>query len=131
MRHPPLNTLQLSPMTMLSTSCSAAVLGYLTSLLLRTLPAMYNDPYPQAGTPMSAAQLAERDKPKSPAAPIPQVTATTPPQPQHIATQPPAPALAKKPVLATPAMPPTTIPQSPMISIISRMALAPCQPQAP
>ena len=37
----------------------AAVLGYLTSLLLRTLPTIYNDPYPQAGTPMSAAQLAE------------------------------------------------------------------------
>jgi hypothetical protein len=43
----------------------AAVLGYLTSLLLRTLPAVYNDPLPLAGTPMSAAQLAERDKAKS------------------------------------------------------------------
>jgi hypothetical protein len=56
---------------------------------------------------MSAAQLAERDKPKSLAPPTPQVTATTPPAPQHTATQPPIPALAKKPVLATPAMPPT------------------------
>jgi hypothetical protein len=43
----------------------AAVLGYLTSLLLRTLPAVYNDPLPLAGTLMSAAQLAERDKAKS------------------------------------------------------------------
>jgi hypothetical protein len=45
----------------------AAVLGYLTSLLLRTLPALYKDPFPEAGTPMSAAQLAEREKAKSPA----------------------------------------------------------------
>jgi hypothetical protein len=43
----------------------AAVLGYLTSLLLRTLLAVHNDPVPLAGTPMSAAQLAERDKAKS------------------------------------------------------------------
>jgi hypothetical protein len=42
----------------------AAVLGYLTSLLLRTLPAVYN-PLPLAGTLMCAAQLAERDKAKS------------------------------------------------------------------
>ena len=34
----------------------AAVLGYLTSLLLRTLPAQYNAPCPHAGTPKSAAQ---------------------------------------------------------------------------
>ena len=82
----------------------AAVLGYLTSLLLRTLPAMYNDPCPQAGTPMSAAQLAERDKPKSLAPPTPQLTATTPPPSQHIQTQPSAPPLAQKPVLASPAV---------------------------
>jgi hypothetical protein len=30
----------------------AAVLGYLTSLLLRTLPAVYSDPFPEAGTPV-------------------------------------------------------------------------------
>jgi hypothetical protein len=42
----------------------AAVLGYLASLLIRTLPAIHNDPYPQAGTPMSATQLAEREKAK-------------------------------------------------------------------
>jgi hypothetical protein len=29
----------------------AAVLGYLTSLLLRTLPAMYNDLYPKPALP--------------------------------------------------------------------------------
>jgi hypothetical protein len=29
----------------------AAVLGYLSSLLLRTLPAMYNDPYPKPALP--------------------------------------------------------------------------------
>jgi hypothetical protein len=29
----------------------AAVLGYLSSLLLRTLPAMYNDPYPKRALP--------------------------------------------------------------------------------
>src|ERR1700675_4711464 len=46
----------------------AAVLGYLASLLIRPLPAIHNDPYPQAGTPMSAAQLAEREKAKSLAA---------------------------------------------------------------
>jgi hypothetical protein len=55
----------------------AAVLGYLTSLLLRTLPAQYNDPCPQAGTPMSAAQLAERAKPKSLAPPAPEPAAPT------------------------------------------------------
>lgn len=56
----------------------AAVLGYLTSLMLRTLPAVYNDPLPEAGTAMSAAQLAEREKAKfltpltsPPAAPAP------------------------------------------------------------
>ena len=54
----------------------AAVLGYLTSLLLRTLPAVYNDPLPLAGTLMSAAQLAERDKAKS----LP-ANATKPPAP--------------------------------------------------
>jgi len=109
----------------------AAVLGYLTSLLLRTLPAMYNDPYPQAGTPMSAAQLAERDKPKSLATPTPQVTATTRPTPQHTATQLPVPALAQKPVFATPARRQLRIPQSPIISMNYPKAPAPCQPQAP
>jgi hypothetical protein len=59
----------------------AAVLGYLTSLLLRTLPAVHNDPVPLAGTPMSAAQLAERDKAKS--------------LPAN-ASKPPAPALTQK-----------------------------------
>src|ERR1700688_559189 len=54
----------------------AAVLGYLTSLLLRTLPVVYNDPLPLAGTLMSAAQLAERDKAKS----LP-ASATKPPEP--------------------------------------------------
>lgn len=56
----------------------AAVLGYLTSLMVRTLPAVYNDPLPEAGTPMSAAQLAECEKAKfltpltsPPAAPAP------------------------------------------------------------
>jgi hypothetical protein len=62
----------------------AAVLGYLTSLLLRTLPAVYNDPLPLAGTLMFAAQLAERDKAKSllasaskPPAPVPTKKLTT------------------------------------------------------
>ena len=80
----------------------AAVLGYLTSLLLRTLPAVYNDPLPLAGTLMSAAQLAERDKAKSlstrasqPAAPAPSKkpapTQKTLPAQQPAPTQKPTP----------------------------------------
>jgi len=63
----------------------AAVLGYLTRMLLRTLPAVYNDPFPEAGAPMSAAQLSEREKAKSlppPASPPP---ATAPPQKRKLA----------------------------------------------
>jgi hypothetical protein len=56
----------------------AAVLGYLTSLLLRTLPAVYNDPLPLAGTLMSAAQLAERDK--ATPCPLPRPNPPHPPQ---------------------------------------------------
>jgi hypothetical protein len=77
----------------------AAVLGYLTSLLLRTLPAVHNDPVPLAGTPMSA-QLAEREKAKSgptpasqPAAPLtqkPTPTQKTLPAQQVAPTQKPA-----------------------------------------
>lgn len=58
----------------------AAVLGYLTSLLLRTLPAVYNDPLPEAGTPMSAAELAERGKAKSLAPPASPPAAPVSPQ---------------------------------------------------
>jgi hypothetical protein len=58
----------------------AAVLGYLTSLLLRTLPALYKDPFPEAGTPMSEAQLAEREKAKSPAPQTSPPAAPAPPQ---------------------------------------------------
>jgi hypothetical protein len=79
----------------------AAGLGYLTSLFLRTLPAVYNDPIPLAGTLMSAAQLAERDKAKSlstrasqPAAPVftqkplaaQQATSAQKPTPTHTPT---------------------------------------------
>ena len=56
----------------------AAVLGCLTSLLLRTLPAVYNDPFPEAGTPMSAAQLSEREKAKSLPPPASPPAATAP-----------------------------------------------------
>jgi hypothetical protein len=68
----------------------AAVLGYLTSLMLRTLPAVYKDPCPEAGTPMSAAQLAEREKAKS-------LVVT--------ASEPPAPAPTQKRMLAKKAVP--------------------------
>jgi hypothetical protein len=68
----------------------AAVLGCLNSLLLRTLPAVSNDPNPLAGTLMSATQLAERDKAKSlPANP----------------SRPPAPALTQKPTPAQKTLP--------------------------
>jgi hypothetical protein len=72
---------------------SAKFLGYLTSLLLRALPAQYNDPCPQAGTPMSAAQMAERAKPKSPAPPV--LEAASPPSTNKTA-------LTDKPVSASP-----------------------------
>jgi hypothetical protein len=84
----------------------AAVLGYLTSLLLRTLPAQYNDPCPQAGTPMSAAQLAERAKPKSLAPPVLEAVAPT-------STN--KPALTDKPVITDKSLPqlaPQPLPQS-------------------
>ena len=68
----------------------AAVLGYLASLLIRTLPVVYKDPFPEAGTPMSAAQLAEREKAKSLVA---------------IASEPPVPAPTQKRSLAKKAMP--------------------------
>jgi hypothetical protein len=58
----------------------AAVVGYLTSLLLRTLPAVYKDPFPEAGTPMSAAQWAEQEKAKSLAPPASKPTAPAPSQ---------------------------------------------------
>jgi len=96
----------------------AAVLGYLTSLLLRTLPAVYNDPLSLAGTLMSAAQLAERDKAKSlptpasqPAAPVPskkptpaqQPASTRKPTPNHAPT--PGRALTNKIVAQSSAQP--------------------------
>jgi hypothetical protein len=66
----------------------AAVQGYLTSLLLRTLPAQYNDPCPQAGTPMSAAQMAEREKAISSAFPAAKPSSAAPAQ-KPAATQKP------------------------------------------
>jgi hypothetical protein len=78
----------------------ATVLGYLTSLLLRTLPAVYNDPLPLAGTLMSAAQLAERDKAKSlstsaskPSAPVPSKKPA--PTQKTLPAQQPAPTLGR------------------------------------
>src|ERR1700722_1030426 len=82
----------------------AAVLGYLTSLLLRTLPAQYNDPCPQAGTPMSAAQMAERAKPKP--LPPPALRAA-PPTPAN------KPALTDKPVVTHKSVPPPAAQPSP------------------
>jgi hypothetical protein len=73
----------------------AAVLGYLTSLLLRTLPALYKDLFPEAGTPMSAAQLAEREKAKSPAPPISPPASPASPQKRMLGRKD---ALAKKSV---------------------------------
>jgi hypothetical protein len=62
----------------------AAVLGYLTSLLLRTLPAVYKDP-------PSAAQLSEREKAKSLAAsaskPTPALTQKPTPTQQSAPTK--------------------------------------------
>jgi hypothetical protein len=89
----------------------AAVLGYLTSLLLRTLPTIYNDPYPQAGTPMSAVQLAEREKAKSLAP-----ATHKPPAPEA-----PAPALTQKPALA----------QNPVLLQNPVVAPKPVPPQKP
>jgi hypothetical protein len=92
----------------------AAVLGYLTSLLLRTLPAQYNDPYPQAGTPMSAAQMAERAKPKSLAPPALQAAAPTSTNKPEFTDKPvitdnPVPQIAAQPSPQSPAYPsPTT-----------------------
>jgi hypothetical protein len=77
----------------------AAVLGYLTSLLLRTLPAVYKDPFPEAGTPMSAAQWAERQKAQSPTTPTSKPPAPAPPQ---------KPILAKKAALAQKSVSPQT-----------------------
>jgi hypothetical protein len=93
----------------------AAVLGYLTSLLLRTLPAQYNDPCPQAGTPMSAAQLAERAKPKSMAPPALEAAAPTSARKPALTDKPvitdkPEPQLAARPLPQSTAHPsPTTI----------------------
>lgn len=61
--------------------------------MLRTLPAVYNDPLPLAGTLMSAAQLAERQKAKSLPAP-----------PSH----PPTPVLTRKTLPAQQASPEQT-----------------------
>jgi hypothetical protein len=79
----------------------AAVLGYLTSLLLRTLPAVYNDPFPEAGTPLSAAQLAEREKAKSLPPPASPPAATAPLQKRKLvkkAALAPGPVPAQRPV---------------------------------
>jgi hypothetical protein len=92
----------------------AAVLGYLTSLLLRTLPAQYNDPCPQAGTPMSAAQMAERAKPKSQAPVALEAAAVTSANKpaltdKSVITDKPLPQLAAQPLPQSPAHPsPTT-----------------------
>jgi len=96
----------------------AAVLGYLTSLLLRTLPAVYNDPFPEAGTPMSAAQLSEREKAKSLPPPASPLAATAPLQKRKLAKKAaPAPnsVPAQRPVhlqKSAPQPPATLTPQS-------------------
>ncbi len=105
----------------------AAVLGYLTSLLLRTLPAQYNDPCPHAGTPKSAAQMAEQTKPKSVAPPALEAPALT-------STKKPAltdkPVITAKPVPQLPAAQP--LPQSPAHSSpTATVALTPPPPPPP
>jgi hypothetical protein len=88
----------------------------LTRLLLRTLPALYNDPYPQAGVPFSVAQLAEREKARSLVVPPSQSTGPQPPAPvltenrTPVLTQKPKP--SQKPVLAeNPILPQQVFPQ--------------------
>jgi hypothetical protein len=116
----------------------AAVLGYLASLLIRTLPAIYNDPHPQAGTPMSAAELAERKKAKSLAAspskpPAPALTPKSTPAQKTLPNRQSAPEVnpgsAHHPVLAAEAALPNKIapqpsahptPQRPNLPIIPR-----------
>jgi hypothetical protein len=104
----------------------AAVLDYLTSLLLRTLPAQYNDPYPQAGTPMSAAQMAERAEPKSLAPPAPEAAAPTSTKKLALTDKP---AITTKPVPQLGAQP---LPQSPAHrSPTTAVALTPPPPPTP
>jgi len=121
----------------------AAVLGYLTSLLLRTLPAQYNDPCPQAGTPISAAQMAERAKPKSLAPPALEAAAPTStrkpaltdnpviadkPEPQLAAQPLPQPTAHPSPttiVALTPLPPPTPTTSNPPIAALAQTTTEP------